>query len=168
MQKFLVTLLFAPLLTLSTSVQAQEVVSKPVLGQDLELVYPMNSGQAAPFPGVLFSSKATAKVIAEYSLFDERLQLEVETAVNTTQARMKFEMKEQESRCTTEKDVLRAQLSSGEERLKILDRDLKNSEEEVRRLKDEMPSRSVWFGLGFAGGLVFTIATAYAIGQVVN
>jgi len=153
---------------LTQPVLAQDTRSTPTLGQDLELVYPMNPGQTAPFPGVLFSSKATAKVIAEYSLFDERLQLEVETAVSVAQAKMNFELKEQESRCTTEKSTLQAQLAAREDKLKIFERDLKNSEEEIRKLKEEMPSRATWFGLGFAGGLVFTIATAYAIGQVVN
>jgi len=152
----------------SSTAHAQDVKVTPQLGSDLELVYPMASGQLAPFPGVLFSSRATARVIAEYSLFDERLQLEVETAVAVTQAKMNFELKELESRCTSEKDVLQAQVNSRNEKITILQRDLSKAEEDVKTLKEEMPNRATWFGLGFAGGLVFTIAAAYAIGQVAN
>lgn len=160
--------LFLLLTLLTSATYAQDVQASPQLGSNLELVYPMSTGQSAPFPGVLFSSKATARVVAEYSLFDERLQLEVDTAVAVSQAKMKFEMKELESKCTSDKEVLTAQVDSRNDKISILERDLGKSEAEVRRLNEEMPSRSVWFGLGFAGGVVFTIAAAYAIGQVAN
>lgn len=152
---------------LSGFVGAQEV-KQPLVGADLALVCPLAQGQQAPFAGVLLSSRASAAVIAEYSLFDERLKLEVENATRVAQVKHEFEIKEQESRFITEKTTMSAQIESRDEKITILDRDLKKSEEQVRRLTEEMPSRATWFGIGFAGGIVFTIATAYAIGQVVN
>ena len=159
--------LFFALLLIPCAVSAQEV-KQPVIGPDLALVCPLAQGQQAPFPGVLLSAKASAAVIAEYSLFDERLKLETENANRVMQVKMDFELKEQESRFTTERTTLTAQVDSRNEKISILERDLKKSEDEVKRLVEEMPSRATWFGIGFAGGIVFTIATAYAIGQVVN
>ena len=149
-------------------ISSSQELKQPVVGSNLSLVCPLMQGQQAPFPGVLLSVKASAAVISEYSFFEERLKLEVENANKLMQVKMDFELKEKESKFATERTTLAAQIESRNEKISLLDRDLKKSEDEVKRLTEETPNRVTWFGIGFAGGIVFTIATAYAIGQVVN
>jgi hypothetical protein len=160
-------ILFFSVLLSSCTVAAQEA-KHSVVGADLSLVCPLVQGQQAPFPGVLLSTKASAAVIAEYSLFDERLKIEVENANRLMQVKADFEIKEHESKFATEKSILAAQVESRNEKINMLERNLKKSEDEARRLAEDAPNRVTWFGIGFAGGILFTIATAYAIGQVVN
>ena len=159
--------IFSVLFIFSSLASSQEI-KQPLVGSELSLIYPIEKGQQAPFPGVLLSSRASAVVIAEYSLFEDRLKIEVDNAVRLTEVKMNYELKQQESSFLASRTVLQAQLSSREEKIKILERNLKQLEEDNKRLIEETPSRITWLGLGFAGGIVFTIATAYAIGQVVN
>ena len=148
------------------SVSAQEIASTP--SNDPALIYPISKGQVAPFPGVLLTPAAGVAVIAEYSLFNERLKLEVDTALALERARSEFSLREQESKCTLDKSTLETRVQSANDKLKIFEKNLNDSEAEVARLKEEMPSRLTWFGVGAVSGIVFTVATAYAIGQLVN
>lgn len=147
---------------------AQEVRPEIKLGDDLALIYPVSKGQTAPFPGVLLTPAAAAKIIAEYTIFEDRIRLEVDTAVRVSQAKMLFDLKEQETRCDSAKSVQQAQIESRDKRIEVLEKELKDSREEIASLKSSTPDRVVWFGIGFASAMVFTIATAYAIGQVAN
>lgn len=149
-------------------ISSSQELKQPVVGSNLSLVCPLAQGQQAPFSGVLLSAKASAAVISEYSFFDERLKLEVENANRLMQVKMDFELKESESKFTTERTTLSAQIESRNEKISVLEQDLKKAGDEVKRLTEETPNKVTWFGMGFAGGIVFTIATAYAIGQVVN
>lgn len=145
-----------------------ENIRKPTIGDDLSLVCPLVQGQQAPFSGVLISSKATAMIVSEYDYFDERLKVEVENAIKVEQIRANFALKEQDSKFSTERTTLQAKIDSQDEKLKIFEKDLQKSEANVKLLVEEMPSRTTWFGIGLVTGIVFTIATAYSIGQVVN
>lgn len=143
-------------------------IKQPTLSPDLALVCPLAQGQQAPFSGVLLSVKASAMVIGEYGLLDERVRIEVDNATKIAEIKMNFELKEQESKFITERTTLQAQITARDEKISLLDRDLKKSEEDVKRLIEDTPNRAIWAGIGFVSGIVFTIATAYAIGQVVN
>jgi hypothetical protein len=158
-------LIVAALLIIS-SASAQEVAQTP--SKDPALIYPISKGQVAPFPGVLLTPAASVAVIAEYSLFNERLKLEVDTALAIERAKFEFNLREQESKCTLDKSTLEARVQSTNDKMKIFEENLAASEAEVARLKEEMPSRLTWFGVGAVSGIVFTVATAYAIGQLVN
>lgn len=147
---------------------AQEVKPEIQLGSDLALIYPMSKGQAAPFPGVLLTPSAAVKIATEYMTFEDRIRLEVDTAVRISQAKMLFDLKEQETRCDSAKSVQHAQIESRDERIQVLEKEIKEKQEEVNTLKESTPNRATWFGLGFASAMIFTIATAYAVGQVVN
>jgi hypothetical protein len=135
---------------------------------DLALIYPVSKGQPAPFPGVLLSPAAAVKLVTEYAIFEDRVKIEVDSAVSIARAKSMFEMKEQEAQCNAARSIRDAQLHSRDSRIEILEKDLKEKQSEIDNLKQSSPSRVVWFGLGFASAMIFTIATAYAVGQVAN
>lgn len=147
---------------------AQEVRPEISIGADLALIYPISKGQQAPFSGVLITPPAAVKLISEYTVFEDRIRLEVDTAVKIARANMNFELKEQEARCNTVNNIQKAQLDSRDKKIEILESELNSARQEVDELKSSTPSRVVWFGIGFASAMIFTIATAYTIGQVVN
>lgn len=132
--------------------------------QDEPMVAPINQGQAAPFAGVLFNKPAAAKVTVEYKHDTSDLQVEIDRAVADAIAKKNKELSDASAVCTREKTELSAKIVSLNETLRI-------KQEENDSLKTQVensPKRTTWFGLGFATGLVFTVATAFAIGQIVN
>lgn len=138
------------------------------IGADLALIYPMSKGQPAPFPGILLSPAAAVKLVTEYTIFEDRVKIEVDAAVSIARANSMFEMKEQEAQYNSAKNIQDAQLHSRDNRIDILEKDLKEKQAEIDNLKQTSPNRAAWFGLGFASAMIFTIATAYAVGQVAN
>jgi hypothetical protein len=159
--------IFFLLVTLTSSgALAQKIESN--VQEDAAFLFPMSKGQSAPFPGILLSPPAAIKIITDHNVFESRLKLEVDTAVSIARAKLLFDLKEQESKCLTEKSIQDARISSSENKVRLLEKELARSEQELLELKSSIPSRSTWFGIGFASSVIFTIATAYAIGQVSN
>lgn len=123
------------------------------------VITPLRKGQLAPYSGVLFSPEASAKVITELESFPERTKIEVEAAVKTAEAKKDFKISEVQSQCKTDKDVLQASIDS------------KNAEEiilqnRVKELEDNVPNKPLIFGAGFIGGILFTLATVFAVSYV--
>jgi len=159
--------IFFLLVTLTSSGALAQKIETNVQ-EDAAILFPMSKGQSAPFPGILLSPPAAIKIITDHNVFESRLKLEVDTAVSIARAKLLFDLKEQESKCLTEKSVQDARISSSENKVRLLEKELARSEQELLELKNSTPSRSTWFGIGFASSVIFTIATAYAIGQVSN
>jgi hypothetical protein len=127
-------------------------------------IAPLNQGQIAPFPGVLFNKAATAKVIVEYKHEIINTQVEVEKAVADAIAKKNKEIADITTTCEREKLELSARTETFNEMLAL-------KQKELDSLKDQLtnaPNRSTWFGLGFTGGILLTIVTAFAVGQVVK
>lgn len=160
--------IFFLLVTLTSSSAFAQKTEISVQEKDAALLFPMAKGQEAPFPGVLLSPPAAVKIITDHSVFESRLRLEVDTAVSIARAKLLFDLKEQESKCLSEKTVQDAKLSSSEARIQFLEKELASTEKSLVELRENSPSRMTWLGIGFVSSVIFTIATAYAIGQVSN
>ncbi len=155
MKKSIASLLLVSLLThqmaWATDIHAEE-----------PMIAPLNQGQVAPFPGVLFNKPAAAKVTVEYKHETSDVQVEVEKAVADVTARKDKELFDAAAVCTREKTERDARISTLDETLK-----LKQKEADDLKLQlENAPSRSTWFGIGFASGLAFTLITVFAVGQV--
>jgi len=153
-------------LLLATSMLCNNVYAQPIPSLDPEpdeksQIAPMFPGDKAPFTGVLFSTKATATVLAELDAFQDKLSIEVKKVQRDAEAQKKFEMSELDAKRTREKDVIKADLNA----LQKVNVKLK---QDVKRLEDEVanaPSRALWAGLGIAGGVLVTVLITFAVNQ---
>lgn len=123
------------------------------------VITPLRKGQFAPYSGVLFSPEASAKVITELESFPERTKIEVEAAVKTAEAKKDFKISEVQSQCKTDKDVLQASIDSKNDEEIIL-------QNRIKELEDNVPNKPLIFGAGFVGGILFTLATVFAVSYV--
>lgn len=142
---------------LSTSLAAaQEKVVKNT--NEANLVSPLRKGQPAPFPGVLFSQRATATIITDVKAVDERVKIEVTSAVKEAEARKQFEIDETKSRCKSDTAVLTADREEKMKRIALL-------EDELKKTSAASPSRTLWLGIGAGAGIVLTVVTVFAVSQ---
>jgi hypothetical protein len=139
------------------AVRAAEVPIEPTIA-------PLSCGQPAPWPGVLLNPAAVGSIKFDYDHEKEKIDAIVQKAVADVNAQKNGEI-----------DILKASLKSDltqkEAALEEKQGHITLLETENKKLRDEVanaPSRGTWFGLGFAGGIAFTVLTAFAIGQVVK
>jgi hypothetical protein len=157
MKYLLVTLLVAATLSPSLS-WATETVSQPTNNEESATVVALGKGQAAPFSGVLFNTSATASVIVEYTTSAENTAIQVRKAVADVEVQKNKVVEDLKAQCRREKTELNASVVSLEDTLHL-------KQEENDALKKqiaEAPDRITWFGIGFVGGLAFTLATVFA------
>lgn len=156
-KKILSSILIVSLL--QTSFSYAEVVTP----QD-PTICPLSAGQAAPWPGVLLNAPAVASVKFDRDHTEERMKVAVDKAVADVLTQKNGEIDREKASCISnvaQKDAVIEELNG---KTKIF-------EQENKKLREDLansPNRTTWFSLGFAGGILFTIATAIAIGQVVN
>lgn len=137
--------------------------AEPVAPQE-PAICPLNAGQTAPWPGVLLNAPAVASVKFDHDHTEERTKIAVDKAVADVLTQKNGELDREKATClsnVTQKDAFIEELNG---KVKIF-------EQENKKLREDLansPSRTTWFGLGAATGILFTIATAIAIGQVVN
>lgn len=124
-------------------------------------ISPMRKGYPAPFTGVLFSPRATATVITELESFDERMKIEIGKAVRDVDAKKQFEISEIESKCTTAKTVLQADIDAKSARIKQLNKDLLDAQAAAANA----PSRLLWVGIGVFAGAVTAVLITFAVNQ---
>lgn len=163
-EKFLPILLVASMFSSNVYAQSPPVKQPTIPSPDPEpeekaRISPLFVGDVAPFTGILFSTRATATVLAEIDAFPERLDAEVKKSKKEAEAQKKFELSELDARTTREKLLIKADLEA-EQKLN------KKLKEDVKRLEDEVsnsPSRAVWAGLGAAGGILVTVLITFAV-----
>ena len=155
MKKLIATLTLISLLTPQLALASDQHSEEPMIA-------PLNQGQVAPFPGVLFNKPAAAKVTVEYKHETADVQVEVEKAIADVTARKDKELFDAAAVCTREKSEKDARISTLEETLKLKQKEA----DDLKIQLENAPNRTTWFGLGFAGGLVFTLVTVFAVGQV--
>ena len=114
------------------------------------VISPLNKGQPSPFTGVLFSPEAVAAMIAQKDTASAAAQLAVQHQKELDDAAMKYAIDSAATTCTTDKNILSAQITDAQKQNKIL------------------PGAPVWIGLGFAGGVVVTVITAFAVSKATH
>lgn len=157
MKKVVSLLLIASLLTPSFAWAEQKQTA-----QLDPAVYPMDAGQKAPFDGVLFNAAAVASVDVKYKTFEEEKQIAVEKATADCNAVRIREVSDVRATCGREKSEIEAKYDT-------CTGTLAEKEKENAALKkqvQESPRRDVWFGIGFGSGILFTLLTVFAVGQV--
>lgn len=157
MKKKFLSLVLLAAMTLS-SVAHSEPTIQPVVPDQTSAISPMRKGQTAPFTGVLFSPGATASIIADISTNSEKIAIEVEKAVKASEAKKDFSNNELKTQCTSDKKILQAAVDSKTSQLKTVEEALKKSE-------DAVPSRSLWTGIGFVGGIAVTVLSVFVVNQ---
>jgi len=121
-------------------------------------VSPLNKGQPAPFTGVLLSPPAVAQIIAEHDTAGARLALAVQHQVQLDAAELKYQIDSLTTTCTADKSILLAQVDDQKRQVVILN-------EQLAKASGGWPP-SVWIGIGAVGGVVLTVLTVFALGQV--
>lgn len=125
-------------------------------------IAPLNQGQPAPWPGVLLNAAAVGSVKFDRDHEQEKIDAAVQKAVSDviTQKSGEIDMlKVSFNSSLTQKDAI----------LEEKEGQIKTFREENKKLRDDLanaPNRSTWFGLGFVGGILVTVATAFAVSQV--
>lgn len=134
----------------------------PSSNSEEPLVYPMNEGQIAPFPGVLFNKPATAKIVVDYKHSEENIRLEIEKAVKDAEAKKDKIIQDNNSICKADKEEITATKLRLEGTLELKEKEIASLKAQI----EEAPSRTTWFGMGFASGLIFTVVTVFTVGQI--
>ena len=129
--------------------------------KDLTAISPLRKTQLAPFTGVLLSPLAIATIISEIKFQQDKIDIEVKKAVETTTANFQYEQKIFQNQCTADKSVLEASIKEKSKQIEIIDSLYK---EEV----NSRPNPVTWSLLGLAAGVVVTTATASIITAVSN
>ena len=124
-------------------------------------ISPLFTGDRAPFVGVLFSTKATATVLAELGSFQDRIAAEVIKARRDDEAQKKFELLELDAKRTREKEIVQSGLDAQQKLNNKLKDDVKRLEKEA----GSAPSNVLWAGLGVAGGVLITVLITFAVNQ---
>lgn len=125
-------------------------------------IAPLNQGQAAPWPGVLLNATAVGSIKFDKDHEKEKIDAAVQKAVSdvTTQKNGEIDLlKSSFNSSLVQKDIL---LEEKEGQLKIF-------RDENKKLRDDLsnaPSLATWLGIGFASGILVTVATAFAVTQV--
>jgi hypothetical protein len=137
------------------------VPEMPSSEKDLTAISPMRKSQFAPFTGVLLSPMAIATIISEIKFQQEKIDIEVKKAVETTTAEFAYKQQIFENRCTADKKVLEVSVEEKKKQIELLDSTIK-AEIESR------PNPVMWSLLGLAAGVVVTTTTASIITAVSN
>lgn len=121
------------------------------------VIAPLNKGQPSPFTGVLFSPEAVAAAIAQHDTAAAAAQLAVQHQKELDDAAMKYALDSAATTCTTDKNILTAQLTDAQKQNKILQDQLKQN--------TGGPGAPVWIGIGAVGGIVVTVLTVFAVSK---
>lgn len=119
---------------------------------------PMRKGQKAPFTGVLLSPSAVADVIVEIESTEERIHIEVMRALEFEQAEYEKKIEVLKTTSTSEKSILQASIDRK-------NKDIIDLNAELEKSKKAQTNPLLWAGIGFAGGLVVTVLTVFAVSQ---
>ena len=163
-KKFLAVMLAASMFYSSTAAFAQKssVPSPdPDPEEQIAKISPMRKGNRAPFTGVLFSPRATATVVTEIETFEERMKIEIDKAVRDATAKKQFELNETDSKCTTAKTILQADIDAKSSRIKQLSKDLSDAQDAAANA----PSRLLWTGIGVLAGAATAVLITFAVNQ---
>lgn len=133
----------------------------PALTIQEPTIAPLDQGSPAPWPGVLLNAAAVGSV-----KFDKDHEKEkIETAVQKTVSDM---IAQKSGEIDMLKVSFNSSLSQKDALIEEKDGQLKVFQEENKVLRDDLSRSSnsvTWLGFGFVGGILVTIATAFAVSQ---
>lgn len=128
-----------------------------VFADETPKIKPMNQGEVAPFPGVLFNSTAVAQSIAEKEYNFEQCRL-----------RIGYIEEKEKTRCDLLVSTVKVEVDFLKQKYDSI---LKIKDEEVNRLQKfalERPNKNShwWFAGGVVVGIVTSIAIFYAAVEI--
>ena len=117
----------------------------------------IKKGEKAPFTGTIFNDEAAADILIQMENFDTACQSRTDKALGEQSAKNQFEI-----------DKLNAKLNSCQTRYVEV---LKIKEDQIdfltKQVKKSNSSNGVlWFAGGVTGGIIISLATAYAYNQI--
>ncbi len=168
MKRAISTLLIATMLATSVPAWADPPAPAPTVTATTAptaptpppIIIPLNRGQPSPLTGVLFSPEAVASVIAQKDTAAAAAQLAVQHQAEIDSAAQKYALDSLQTTCTADKTVLQAQVTDVQKQNQILSQQLKSA--------TSGPSAPVWIGIGFAGGVLVTVLTTFAISKATH
>jgi hypothetical protein len=128
-----------------------------VFADETPKIKPMNQGEVAPFPGVLFNSTAVAQSIAEKEYNFEQCRL-----------RIGYIEEKEKTRCDLLVSTVKVEVDFLKQKYDSI---LKIKDEEVNRLQKfalDRPNKNShwWFAGGVIAGIVTSIAIFYAAVEI--
>jgi len=127
-------------------------------------IAPLDKGQPAPWAGVLLNASAVGSLKFDYENEKEKIDAIVQKAVNDVLITKNAEIEKEKASCTSIIKQKEAEIEEKTEKTNLLEKQNKKLSEDLLN----SPSAVNWFSIGFAGGMAFTILTAFAVTQVVN
>jgi hypothetical protein len=143
----------APAPMVSTTASVTAPTPPPVIS-------PLQKGQVAPYTGVLLSPPAVAQIVAQQDTAKAAAALALQHQAEIDAAQQKYALDSLTTTCTADKNILQAQLTDQQKQNQILTNQLKSA--------TGGPGAPVWIGIGFAGGVVVTVLTAFAISKATH
>ena len=145
---FCATLLF---ITTTSPAYADDVIDELSTGR----VTNLSQGQRAPFPGILLSDAAAAKLFADLKFTEKECQLRLtrELEISSIMSRSQIEVLTLRLQVETERT---------EKLLEIKDTRIEFLEENWRP-QPWYEAGEFWFGMGVVGGVLITVGSAYAL-----
>ena len=125
---------------------------------DLKVVTEITKGQKAPFSGVLLSEQAAVKLFADLKFTKEECTLRLERELDLATITYKAQIDSFKIRLEVETERTEKLLDIKDNRIKFL--------EEIYAPPAWYESGSFWVAVGVIGGVLITIGTGYALGQV--
>jgi len=166
MKNVISILTFLTIISVNSISYAQEITLPviPTPANEIDVgaaISPMKKGDKAIFTGLLLSPKAIATLMTQMNFEKEQIKIETNKVKGEEYARCEFKLAEQKTTCDADKRILQGQIDTQKKDIEVL----------TTRLKDETSNNknfNLWVGAGFVGGVVTTIATVFAIAQIVK
>ncbi len=133
----------------------------PVFAQ--ETMTPLNVGQRAPYPGILFSVPAAAKIKTNIETAAEQCKIEQDRTLALASARSDLDIANLSASVEAVQKRLDETLLLKNDQIEFLNTHIEKQDEKLNKRKN---LSGLYVGLGVLGGVLITIAAGYAIGQV--
>ena len=120
----------------------------------------LEEGQAAPFSGTLFSVPAATKLLLDLKYNEESCKIEIDREKGLLSAKFQLDIDKLNSTLTIERDLSQKRLAIKSEQIEFL----------MKRYEPSpwYKSGEFWFAMGLVGGVLITVASGYALGQVAD
>jgi len=115
----------------------------------------LSQGERAPFPGILLSDAAAAKLFADLKFTEKECQLRLTRELDIMSITSKSQIDALTLRLQVETERTDKLLDIKDERIKFL--------EENWKPQPWYESGEFWFGMGVVGGVLITVGSAYAL-----
>ena len=118
----------------------------------------LRKGQHAPFSGVLLSDEAAARLFGDIKFSERECQLRLSRELKINTLQLTSQINALKLRLDIETTRTTGLLAVKDERIQFLEKNW--------RPTPWYESGEFWFAMGIAGGILITIGSAYALGQV--